>query len=250
MAVETEEISAENVVETDERVFVTPEERDKIDLITVSEETDLDYILSKVDSIQNPIQNKGEFDPSSGKFPENADSGWLYKITGSGTIDGLTMNPGDVIFAIGDVDDTSSSDMWVKIDNTDSTDILRQNLLNNDTSFTDASDEFIPTQLAVKTYVDNVTDDLNNQLMEEIEAINANVKSTEILVTDWINIEDNDDGSSIMTLPDSITGVIRIYIEKWGDIIKGWSHTPGDAEILFPDDVTHVGKRCLITYVK
>ena len=253
MAIETQQISADNVIETIDRVFATPEQSEKVDLINVTSMTDLDSIVSQVNAIQNPIQNKGDFDASVGTFPTDADSGWLYRISVGGTIDGLEMTVGDVIFAIGDVTDTSSSSMWVKIDNTDGADILRQTILDADALLggTSSSDSMLPTQKAVKTYVDTSLDALNTQLMDEINLVSQSAGgSQQVVVSDWIDILDDGFGGSVMTLLEPATGIVRIYIEDWGDIIKGWTFTEGTEDIIFESDVTHTGKRCVITYLK
>ena len=249
MAIETQTISASNVVETVDRVFVTPEDKDKIDLLTVSVPTDLDVVLSKVNSISNPIQNKGTFDASAGSFPAEADSGWLYKVTVGGTIDGMTMDVGDVIFAIEDVLSTTSSTHWVKIENSSDAAVLRQTIIDVDSNLSANSDTLIPSQKAVKTYVDVSLDSLNRQLMDEINALSMGGGSTEVVISDWLDIT-SADTDSVMTLDEPAKGIIRVYIEDWGDILKGWDFTPDTSDVIFINDITHSGKRAIITYLK
>lgn len=250
MPIETQQISADNVIETIDRVFAHPDQLAKVDLISVTSATDLDQIVSQVNSIQNPIQNKGTFDASTGQFPADADSGWLYKVTVAGTIDGMELTEGDVIFAIEDVLTTTDSSHWVKIDNTDGADILRQSILDIDGTLSANSDTKIATQKAVKTYVDVSLDALNSQLMDEINAVAASGGTPEVVVSEWINVLDDGFGGSIMTLPEASKGILRVYVEDWGDIIKGWNFTPETEDVIFANDITHVGKRCIITYLK
>lgn len=251
MAIETQQISADNVIETSNKVFASPSDLDKLDLLTISQPTDLDAILNQVNGIQNPIQNKGNFDASAGTFPADADSGWLYKISVPGTIDGMELNVGDVIFAVEDVLSTSSSSHWVKIDNSDGTDILRQDIIDTDVTLSSNSNTLIASQKAIKSYVDTTLDNLNTQLMDEINNMNSSQPSyPSVVVSDWINIVDDGVGSSLITLAEAGKGIIRIYIEAWGDIIKGWDFAPDSDSIIFVDDITHIGKRCLVTYFK
>lgn len=250
MAIETQTISADNVVETSTRVFATPQDKSKIDLLTISQPTDLDLILTKVDSIQNPIQNKGTFDASVGTFPGDAKSGWLFKVSVAGTIDGMDLTPGDVIFAIEDVTSASSSTHWVKVDNTDGADILRQTALDTDVTLSGNSNTKIATQKAVKTYIDTSLDSLNQQLLTEIENLALAATFPTIEVSDWINIEDDGANNSIITLPFEAKGIIRVYIEDWGDIIRGWTFTPETVDVIFEANTAHTGKRCIITYIR
>jgi hypothetical protein len=249
MAIETQTISASNVVETVDRVFVTPDQKSKVDLLTVSAPTDLDWVLSKVNSVQSPIQNKGTFDASQGSFPADADSGWLYKVTVGGIIDTMTLDVGDVIFAIEDVLSTTSSAHWVKIENSSDAAVLRQTVISTDGLLTANSDTLIPSQKAVKTYVDTSLDALNTQLMDEINAIASVTGVSSVVVSDWIDVLD-DGTDSVMTLDEPAKGIIRVYIEDWGDILKGWDFTADTSDVVFLNDVTHAGKRALITYLK
>jgi len=248
MAIETQQISADNVVETDLRVFAHPDDLGKLDLLQITAPTDIDYLLNKVDSIQNPIQDMGEFDPTiDGMFPEGAMSGWLYRVANDGDIGSMSLSAGDTIFAIADVVDRTDPSLWVKIDNTEGNDILRTNDIDTDPTMLNATDETIGSALAVKSYVDTMVMDLNTTLMTEIEAAGQSSTSA-IKVTDWVDIvEDGTDSLMVMIEPPA--GIVRIYIEAWGDIVDGWTITPGIPEVRFTDDVEHIGKRVKITYL-
>jgi hypothetical protein len=252
MPIETQQISAENVVETADRVFCHPDGKAKVDLLTVSAPTDLDALVSQVNSLDTAVTNKGDFDASGGAFPADATSGDIYKVTVAGTIDGMDLTVGDVLLAIEDVVSTTDSTHWAKIDNSDGSDILRETVLDADTTLggVGASDSLIPSQSAVKTYVDTNLDLLNSELMDEINSLALSSGLPDLVVSEWIDIIDDGSSNSLITLLESAKAIMRIYVEDWGDIIKGWNHTADTTDILFTADITHVGKRCLITYFK
>lgn len=249
MAIETQQISADNVIETELRVFAHPDDLTKLDLLNITQPTDIDYLLNKVDSIGSPIQDKGEFDASTGHFPSDAVSGWLYRVTAQGTIGNMEMSVGDVIFAIGNVVDTTDSTLWVKIDNTEGNDILRQGIIDGDATFAGASNSYIPTQLAVKTYVDMSVSDMESTLLQQITDHQGAQYITN--VSDWaqIDIDPIVNTNSLITINDPAESIIRIYIKGWGDIIDGWTHSVGDNKISFVSDINHVGKECKVTYL-
>ena len=249
MAIETQQISAENVIETETRVFAHPDDLTKLDLLNITQPTDIDYLLSKVDSIESPIQDKGTFDASVGHFPSGAGSGWLYRVTTGGTIGFMELSIGDVIFAIGNVVDTADSTLWVKIDNTEGNDILRQSIIDVDVALTDNSNTYIPTQRAVKTYVDTKVSDLETTLLAQITDHAGATYITNI--SDWADIELDsiDNTKSTITINDAAESIIRIYIQGWGDIIDGWTHSAGGNIITFEGDINHVGKQCKVSYL-
>lgn len=251
MAIETQQISASNVIETDTRVFAHPDDISKLDLLNITQPTDIDYILNKVNSITNPIQDRGAFDPTiDQKFPSGAQSGWLYRITKTGTIGAMTLDIGDTIFAIADIVDRTDSSLWVKIDNTENTNILRNNIILTDPSLVGSTNTNIASALAVKTYVDSELMDLNSTLMAAIDEARQIGGSYSTNVSEWLNINlDMIPTNSHMELSDMAESIIRIYIEGWGDIIDGWTHSQGDNVILFENDIEHIGKRCKITYL-
>lgn len=251
MAIETQQISADNVIETSTRVFAHPDDLGKLDLLNITQPTDIDYILNKINSINNPIQDRGEYDPTiDGQFPSGAQSGWLYRIVKAGTIGNMSMDVGDTIFAIADIVDRADSSLWLKIDNTENTNILRSDIIVNDASMIGATNSTISTSLAVKTYVDNELMNLNSTLMAAIDEASQVGGSYVTNVSDWLDINlDTIPTNSHMELIDMAESIIRIYIEGWGDIIDGWTHAQGDNVILFESDIDHVGKRCKITYL-
>lgn len=251
MAIETQQISASNVIETDTRVFAHPDDISKLDLLNITQPTDIDYMLNKINSITNPIQDRGTFDPTvDGKFPSGAQSGWLYRITKAGTIGSMSMDIGDTIFAIADIVDRLDSSLWVKIDNTENTNILRNNIILTDASLVGSTNNNIPSALAVKTYIDNELMDLNSTLMAAIDEASQVGGSYVTNVSEWLDISlDIIPTNSHMELIDMAESIIRIYIEGWGDIIDGWTHAQGDNAILFENDIDHIGKRCKVTYL-
>jgi hypothetical protein len=254
MAIETQQISASNVIETDSRVFAHPSDLEKLDLLNITQPTDIDFLLNKVNSINNPIQDKGEFDPidSGLMFPNGALAGWMYRIASEGTIGNMNLYPGDVIFAVSNVVDRTDSSLWIKIDNTENPDILRQSILDIDGTLSANTNNKIATQKAVKSYVDNQLQSLNASLMDEIEQLIVSGGASAYIssVSDWeiISIAANST-DSIISINDDAESIIRIYIEGWGDVIDGWSHPQGSKDIILPGDVEHINKRCKVTYI-
>lgn len=251
MALEIQQISASNVIETDTRVFAHPDDISKLDLLNITQPTDIDYILNKVNSITNPIQDRGTFDPTvDSMFPLGAQSGWLYRVTKAGNIGTMTMDVGDTIFAIADIVDRTDSTLWVKIDNTESSNILRNSIIVTDPKMTGSTNATIPSSLAIKTYVDSELMDLNSTLMALIDNASQVGGSFITNVSDWTDINlDVIPTNSKLELLDMAESIIRIYIEGWGDVIDGWTHIQGSTTILFEDDIEHIGKRCKITYL-
>jgi len=81
-------------------------------------------LQQQIDGMANGLKYIGTFDPSGGTWPQNIIQGDFWKVNGSGTIDDVNMNPGDMIVANKNANDATVSD-FDKIDNTESPDIIR-----------------------------------------------------------------------------------------------------------------------------
>lgn len=92
------------------------EEGDDTKIMTAAERAKLAALTGGV------IQNKGNWDASSGSFPGAgaALSGWAYIVTTGGTVDGVSFAEGDRLIAIADSASTTTfAANWFKDDNTD-----------------------------------------------------------------------------------------------------------------------------------
>jgi hypothetical protein len=53
----------------------------------------------QIDGMANGLEYIGTFDPSGGAWPANVTQGNFFKVAGTGTIDGIELNTGDMIIA-------------------------------------------------------------------------------------------------------------------------------------------------------
>lgn len=88
-------------------------------------------LQDKINSMVNGLEYIGTFDASVGKWPSNVQQGNFYKVNKAGTIDGIVLNPGDMIFANKSVTGASTVQDWDVIDNTESPDLLRDANVNS-----------------------------------------------------------------------------------------------------------------------
>lgn len=98
-------VSADQVTEGSDAKIMTAAERAKLAALT-----------------GGVIQNKGNWDASSGSFPGGgaALSGWAYIVTVAGAVDGVSFAEGDRLIAIADSASTTTfAANWFKDDNTD-----------------------------------------------------------------------------------------------------------------------------------
>lgn len=106
---------------TDARLL-TEEGFAKLQRITVTFPTDLDDIRTRVNSLTTVVQLRGNWNPTSGVFPGAgvAQAGWAYIVTATGTVDGVTFDPGDRIIALTDnASTTTYAGNWLKEDMSD-----------------------------------------------------------------------------------------------------------------------------------
>lgn len=110
-----------------------------------------------IDGMSNGLEYKGQFDASTGSWPTDPSQGDFYKVSVAGTVGGVDLNVGDMIIANKNVAGASATADWDVIDNTEAADILRlaDILTATDLGGVNAADDKVPSQKAVKTYIDN-----------------------------------------------------------------------------------------------
>lgn len=93
------------------------------------------YIDSKVVSVTSGMEYKGIFDVLLGVLPTNITTGDFYKVLNNGTINGVSLNNGDMIIANKTKTEAISMSDFDVIDNTESADILRSVNISTNTDF-------------------------------------------------------------------------------------------------------------------
>lgn len=91
----------------------------KVALITITSSVDLDQLNIDVASLANGMVYKGNWYAGAGTFPSGANTGWLYHVSGAGTVDNEEFAIGDNIVATTDGASTTSYNDWSKHDQTD-----------------------------------------------------------------------------------------------------------------------------------
>ncbi|MEO0859235.1 MAG: hypothetical protein AAFY65_01380 [Pseudomonadota bacterium] len=112
----------QDLTEGPDAKIMTAAERAKLTRLSVLNPIDLDDLRARVASIGNALQFRGAWNPTGGVFPGGgtAQAGWVYRVTASGTVDGITFDTGDNIIALVDNAPTNSyADNWLKEDFTD-----------------------------------------------------------------------------------------------------------------------------------
>lgn len=111
-----------------------------------------------IDAMSNGLAYKGLFDASAGVWPSDSSQGDFYKVSVAGVINGVDLNPGDMLISNKDVTGASAAADWDVIDNTESADILRWGDVSTaiDLGGAGASDTIIASQAAIKQYVDDM----------------------------------------------------------------------------------------------
>jgi hypothetical protein len=107
-----------------------------------------------IDGLATGLNYKASFDASTGVLPSDIITGDFWKVSVAGTIDTLELAVGDMIIANTDVVGTTTDVNFDKIDNTESTDLIRTSNISTDLDFTiDTSS--LTTRATLKTYIDN-----------------------------------------------------------------------------------------------
>lgn len=102
--------------------FIGQSDLDKLSNITVTSSANLDQMQTDIAALGNGMVYKGNWDASVGSFPGSgvAKTGWLYYVSVSGTVDGISFDAGDNIIATTDnASTTTYSGNWSKHDQTD-----------------------------------------------------------------------------------------------------------------------------------
>ena len=113
---------SDDITEGLTNLFQRPQDRTKLDYITVTQAIDLDALEVAVAAAASGLTYKGNWDASSGSFPGGgtASLGDFYYVSVSGTVDSISFDVGDNIIAIVNNASTSTfSGNWSKHDQTD-----------------------------------------------------------------------------------------------------------------------------------
>lgn len=97
-------------------------QENKLGLISITQSVDLDQMKTDVAELGNAVIYKDNWDASGGVFPAGgvAQTGWMYNVSVSGTVDGVDFNAGDSLIAKTDNASANTyTDNWVKKDQTD-----------------------------------------------------------------------------------------------------------------------------------
>jgi len=106
-------------------------------------------IQTQINNMANGLEYIGTFDASKGTWPSNVGQGNFFKVNVAGTIDGVNLNPGDMIIANKAVEGATTVQDWDIIDNTESPDLLRTRNVNS----TDADFTVDPSKLTTRSLI-------------------------------------------------------------------------------------------------
>lgn len=95
----------------------------------------------------------GDLDASGAAFPANSVKGYYYPVTVAGTIGGMDLSIGDLVIARKDNASTTLATDWIKIDNTEASDILRTGNISTNTDLT-VDPTKVPDRSTVKAAID------------------------------------------------------------------------------------------------
>lgn len=183
-------------------------------------------LASMINSTTSGLRYKGLFDAAAAsQFPAATEAGDWYRVSTTGTVDGLELTAGDMVISNSTTDGTESS-RWDKIDNTESADILR----TDDVVTTVNQDNNIVTGGAVVNYLNaqlaTVTGTIPSLEVETAAAISgdnvvlAHEPLNGVLLDDKVTIYNGDgtydewDGLTIVGNVLTITGAAGEYDGK------------------------------------
>lgn len=130
-------------------------------------------LQQQIDGMANGLEYIGTFDPSLGAWPSNVTQGNFFKIAGTGIIDGIELNTGDMIIANKIVAGQSTVADWDVVDNTEAADILRDaDVINNEDMTIDPTK--IPTRQSVGDAIATATAAITIKVMVETITISGN----------------------------------------------------------------------------
>lgn len=106
---------SDDITEGVANLFLNPSDQQKLDYITITQNIDLDALKSDLDSLSSGVTFIDEWDASGGSFPSGANTGYLYTVSVSGTVDGVSFSVGDGLIAKVDTASTTTfSGNWIK----------------------------------------------------------------------------------------------------------------------------------------
>jgi hypothetical protein len=127
----------------------------------------------QIDGMANGLEYIGTFDPSGGAWPSNVTQGNFFKVSGSGTIDGVELNTGDMIIANKIVSGASAVSDWDIVDNTEAADILRDADVIDDDDMT-VEPLKIPTRQSVGNAIADATAAITIKVQVDTVTISGN----------------------------------------------------------------------------
>ena len=192
-----------------------------------------------IDGLSNGLTYIGTFDASAGVWPSDSSQGDFYKVSTAGVVDGVDLNPGDMIIANKDVVGASTTADWDVVDNTEAADLIRWGSASTaiDLGGAGASDNIIATQKAIKQYVDDMATALGggelkvkvdkNRLITGTDFTTTHAPKDGVVFMD-VSIVDNGDGS----------------YDEWESI-----SFVGTTGTLVGSNGNYDGKTCKVTYM-
>jgi len=179
-------------------------------------------LKDQIDSLTGGVVYKGTFDASGDKLPSDVKTGWLYKISVAGTIDGLEMAVGDSIYANKDVDgDTAGAD-WNKTDNTESADILREGDISDDDNWDNDTDKLSDRE-TIKKYVDDAVSEVSTKFVNEKQTISDdkftldNQPLDNCIFTGVASVDNEDGTFDIVECSVDDNAVVTLAVENAGE---------------------------------
>ena len=182
-------------------------------------------IQDQINSMANGLEYIGTFDASTGKWPSNVGQGNFFKVSVAGTIDGINLNPGDMIIANKAVTGDTVVQDWDIIDNTEAPDIIREgNVNSSDADLTidpnkltsrDIIRQNIQSAVAavtIKVAVESLTVSGNQLTLSHIPVSNVVLMNEAIIEVDASNgVYDTWEGVSVSGTTATLTGATGQY---------------------------------------
>ncbi len=133
----------------------------------------------QIDGMANGLEYIGTFDARAGVWPSNVTQGNFFKVSASGTIDGVDLNPGDMIIAnkIPAQAQSTVSD-WDVIDNTEAADILRDADVSSDSDMSVDS-----SKLATRSAIDQAILDATAAITIKVKVESATVSGNQFTLS-------------------------------------------------------------------
>ena len=235
---------ATNVVDTDDTLAADSDTR------LASQQAIKGYVDTQISTVAGAgIELIGSWDASTTAFPTGANQGNLYYCTVAGTVDGYLYNIGDQIIAIVDAASTTTfASNWIRLDNTESADIVRTGttltaagvswLIDDDTLAT-AGAGIVASSESIKAYVDSGTVTFTNKTFDANGTGNSlsNIETadfaTNVVDTDDTLAADSDTRlASQQAVKAYVDGKNRIQIVSDGFFVDGVNTFSADTEVI------------------